>query len=416
MNFLKLFALIWVLLMNFDLNAQNFLNGYVITSNGDTIRGTINYKNWEKNPKAISFRTANSAIEETFSINELKEFDITGYDHYLKASVQKDMRPVSFDASEDDINSVALSNIQDTVFLRRLVKGSKISLYELVDSKVHYYVQNGKEEIKELQYRITLRKEQSAYSQLFIFRDQLKAILPEEADAIARKIEHAQYNAKDLQKVVELLNGQNKSETTHISRKSTRWFAGAGVSYNSIDFPAAHLGMDALKTKDHLGYHINGGIDLLSNRNLQNLFVRIGLAYSSYHYKSSGERTEYMFQQQKRYSYDLTINSFTPSISVGYVLLKTEKARPYIAVGLGYNFSSYPTNVYTNENLTLSEKETIQDIFLYEKAWLDVTPRIGILYKKMDFNLSSKLVGSFANFSNWKPKQKMVALTIARLF
>jgi hypothetical protein len=165
----------------------------MIKNNGDTIRGTINYKNWEKNPKTISFRTANSAVEETFSINELKEFDITGYDHYLKAIVQKDMRPVNFDASEEDINSVALANIKDTVFLRQLVKGNKISLYELVDSKVHYYVQKGKEEVQELQYRIALRKEQSAYSQLFIFRDQLKSMLPSEANAIAGKIDRAQY-------------------------------------------------------------------------------------------------------------------------------------------------------------------------------------------------------------------------------
>jgi hypothetical protein len=78
--------------------------------------------------------------------------------------------------------------------------------------------------------------------------------------------------------------------------------------------------------------------------------------------------------------------------------------------------SSYPTNVYTTENHTLNEKETIQDIFLYEKAWLEATPRIGILHNKTDISLSSRLFGSFTNFVNWKPKQKIVSLTVTRQF
>lgn len=417
MNSFRSFFQFCLLVATLNSNAQNFLSGYIIKSNGDSVRGQINYKNWERNPKTISFHSANSTIEQIFTTDQLREFDITGQDHYLKATIQKDMRPVNYDASEDDINSSSLASVKDTVFLRQLVKGGKISLYELIDSKTHYFIQKRGEEIQELQYRIALRKEQSGYTQLFIFRDQLKAMFPTEANAIAAKIERAQYSARDLQKIVELLNGQTTVRNDNAG-KGSRFFGGVGISYNSIDFPISYHGMDALKTKDYLGYHFTLGMDLLSHRNLQNLFIRIGLAYSSYHYKGSGERVEYMYQQQKRYSYDLKINSFTPSLSIGYAVLRSssEKPRPYLAMGLGYNLSSYPNNVYKEENLTLNEEETISNIFLYEKNWLEVAPRIGVIYHQMDFSLSSKLLGSFANFSTWKPKQKLLSLTVARLF
>ncbi len=45
---------------------QNFLPGYIVSNNEDTIKGWIDYKDWEKNPDAIKFKQDNG---QTFHYN-----------------------------------------------------------------------------------------------------------------------------------------------------------------------------------------------------------------------------------------------------------------------------------------------------------------------------------------------------------
>jgi hypothetical protein len=391
---------------------KKYLPGFVV-KNKDTIPGSIDYKNWERNPKSISFKAGGTASAETFTTNDIEGFGITGRDIYQKAIVLKDMRPVTVD--NNDLIEPApgnLVNVRDTVFLRVLVLGNKISLFELVDDKPHFYVRKTGEDPQELQYSLIPEKDGTHFTGMFTFRDQLKALMPMEAAGVSRKIESAGYTAKDLEKIVRSLNSSIQ-EPSQQTQKRSRLLAGVGISYNSVDFPVEYRGINTLETNTHIGYEVGGGIDLLSLRNFQRFFVRLYLAYSSYNYKGSGERDENFNVQRIRYSYDLKINSLTPSLMMGYNFLKNAAFNPYVGLRLGMNFSSYPTNLYKKENLTAGDKETIDEFLALEKSWLELDPKIGVMNKKFDFSISSRLIGSFANFATWKPKHQFFSFTAA---
>jgi hypothetical protein len=59
---------------------KNYQPGYVVTLGNDTLTGLINYKNWEKNPKSITFKSDANAIAQIFNVNQLEYFEVNKKD------------------------------------------------------------------------------------------------------------------------------------------------------------------------------------------------------------------------------------------------------------------------------------------------------------------------------------------------
>jgi hypothetical protein len=55
---------------------NNFQKGYVVTVAGDTLRGNVDYLNWEKNPKKITFQDWDSSRQTEFSPTDLVSFSV----------------------------------------------------------------------------------------------------------------------------------------------------------------------------------------------------------------------------------------------------------------------------------------------------------------------------------------------------
>ncbi|MBL7697680.1 MAG: PorT family protein [Chitinophagaceae bacterium] len=129
------FAAVLVGLCSFS---QNFQPATLVTSDGKSLEGEINYKNWKKNPAKIQFRrhaASSSATQETYTAKDLKSFTVSG-DYYAAAIVEVDYR------SDNPGSLTSESNIivrRDTVFLRALVRGTK-SLYHFYDIADHFYI------------------------------------------------------------------------------------------------------------------------------------------------------------------------------------------------------------------------------------------------------------------------------------
>src|SRR6187549_1124270 len=70
--------------------------GYVVSSQGDTIQGSIDYRNWLQNPKTISFRPSAQGVEHTYKPLEIRAFGVAG-DVYESAIVHVDVSPTSVD-------------------------------------------------------------------------------------------------------------------------------------------------------------------------------------------------------------------------------------------------------------------------------------------------------------------------------
>src|ERR1700712_5017910 len=79
-----LFPLIAILLP-FTIFAQsNYRPGYVIQSNGDTLKGYINYREWDQSPKSIEFKnnTADKQAKE-FTSQTARKIQINGLETYV---------------------------------------------------------------------------------------------------------------------------------------------------------------------------------------------------------------------------------------------------------------------------------------------------------------------------------------------
>src|SRR5215217_9568220 len=79
---------------------KNFLPGWVALNKTDTLKGLVDYRNWEKNPRAIDFKLGLDGKTETYAILQLEAFGIDGYDQYIRAVVVKDMLPVNINNLE----------------------------------------------------------------------------------------------------------------------------------------------------------------------------------------------------------------------------------------------------------------------------------------------------------------------------
>ncbi|RYZ87353.1 MAG: PorT family protein [Proteobacteria bacterium] len=114
--------------------AQNFQPATIVTSDGKSVEGEIDYKNWKKNPAQIQFRN-NAGSLQSYTAKDLKSFQVSG-DRYMSAIVDIDDR---LDNTTNLTSEPGIITHRDTVLLRALVTGTK-SLYYYVDAVDHFYI------------------------------------------------------------------------------------------------------------------------------------------------------------------------------------------------------------------------------------------------------------------------------------
>jgi hypothetical protein len=109
---------------------SNYKPGYVVTLKGDTLRGFIDYREWNTNPTSINFKAAIADIKSrTFTPEDVSFFDINGMETYRRYA-----GPISMDATDKDHLSASLDTSfrQETVFFRVLQKGNNLALYSVL--------------------------------------------------------------------------------------------------------------------------------------------------------------------------------------------------------------------------------------------------------------------------------------------
>ncbi len=113
------------LLMVFILQAASaqdgFMPGYLLTLQGDTVRGQIDYRNWLTNPRFVFFREQGQERSRGFSPLDIREFRVAG-ELYVSAVVETE---VSQRNTQQLAYGSALNMKKDTVFLQVMIEGPK---------------------------------------------------------------------------------------------------------------------------------------------------------------------------------------------------------------------------------------------------------------------------------------------------
>ncbi|HEX8333307.1 MAG TPA: hypothetical protein VF622_11825 [Segetibacter sp.] len=372
-----------------SLSQKNFLPGVLVFQNGDSIKGLIDYRSWDINPKKIDYKSSADSKVESFTPLQLKYFKVYGKEEYMGVTFWVTNMP---DKAEKIDNQVSVNDVKRTAFLRIILKGAKLTLFELTDSRKHYFLKPVNDSIRELRYgkfsyNLTVGTDDT-------YRKQLKALVTNTAnrDELIKSIETSEYNKSDLIKIVGVINEDTqKLERRGSSKMKITPYIGAGLTYNKIIFSLNSNVKNLENTGSPISYIISGGFDLESSAEVRKLFFRLSLSYSTFAYVGE-EKTQTEFRR-----YRLGINSFTPAISANFAIRNTKNSSLYLGVGPGYNFSSYTGNEYYYKNIYGTER-TNEKILVPENGWLEVFGRLGYTYKKMDVQLTSRFTGTFEKF------------------
>ena len=119
MGKIKVITLLVFIFGNNVFAQSNFKPGIIFTIAGDNIQGEIDFRNWEKNPKIISFKNFENKQVLEITPDEIQGFSVAE-EVYISARVETEA------LSKDHLDqSPYIETITETVFLQTLVSGKK---------------------------------------------------------------------------------------------------------------------------------------------------------------------------------------------------------------------------------------------------------------------------------------------------
>lgn len=272
-----------ILFPQISFSKTDFLPGYILNLQNDTIRGLIKYEAWDANPEDIGFKQSKMRSTIYYTPKDIAGFSVMNQ-IFVSAIVQKEMSP--FRDSELQKNPV-LQLVSDTVFLQTLFGGEK-PLYFLKewDEREQFYI-----------------KEDTAYSLLLhkIYIEYVNSIRKEyhnmrflgqlsryfwDEPALQEEIADTYYSRSSMEKLfscyLKLPNVKPVYQNTD-TKVSTVYGVLAGVSVTMVivetDYVKAGFGPST---------NFTGGfsVELPMAGKLKNWSFYNELMYSSYNFKS----------------------------------------------------------------------------------------------------------------------------------
>jgi hypothetical protein len=397
---------------------KNILPGYIVLPSKDTVKGSIDYRNWEKNPSQIRFSQSPSE-SRSYTINDIKAFGVTGKDYYRKATVRVDDNPVRI--SDVSIYSEELVHDQ-TVFLRILAEGNEFTLYELVNIKTHYFIAKAGDSIEELSYKVIKDDQTSNIATHNDFRIQLKKLVSSNGNLSYEQslaIDQLNYKENDLVNFVSHMNGSSSDKISFANNKKIkpRLFAGGGIVFPNFSFHSTDARLKSIKYKNKFSYIISGGADFFASRNQQHLFMRAELSVSTFQTEGSGISENTTSPTTQKNEYSLKQFNITPAIFLMDYFLPFKKAKIWTGVGIAYNFSSYPTQLFTSVNSLTGNGTKDENYPPLEKGWIGFYGRLGVtVSSKFDIGVTGKIGGSIVNVQSVDQKGIPLSFQVLYLF
>lgn len=325
---------------------ENFVSGYILDLNGDTLKGYVDYRNWGKNPNYIRYK-----ISKTAQIQEFKPLQIMGFgakDEIYKSAIVK----VENSSKDGVISDSPIFKFRtDTVFLQTFFQGLK-GLYfynDKYDQNNFYIYNNSVYEL--LEFKKYIKKETDEHEFLKSnkrFIGQLLFYL-QDCPGIDLKLKNTVYSIKSLQNLFDYYYSQKKSEK--VKKRTSENFKLeygiiGGVSLIDLKFVSNSAVFDPLpKAKFENTLSPVGGLTLnvVMPRNNGKWSIYNELFYSSYYTTSVYND----FRSNENYN----IHNYTVGYSYGKInnMLRykypIKKAYIFINGGLSNGLILHETNV-----------------------------------------------------------------------
>lgn len=389
----KYYFILLTLLPFLSVAQNNYKSGYVINSKNDTVRGFINYREWEQNPKNITFKNNQSTDEKTFSPNDIKYFEVTGLEYYQSCRVNISLG--SLDADKLTINADTTTK-SDIVFLRIVQTGKNATLYTYNDDiKLRFYLLDKTMSTpQELLYRKYLNpQDRGQIITRNIYSSQLSAAASAGnvlTDKLSNEISVLRFDETDLKKLVAEINrGDGENPTKQWGKRGgVSFYGGIGLASSKLAYSGNAGSLPLLGTSSSsVSPTLSAGINVYINPNVRRLLLRFEANFWLMSYNPSLSANNPVtgspnYSSQEVKGFDV---SFSPQVL--YNLYNTDALKAYLGVGIALNVSNYSTNQFTQTTpgfagISYSDNPKL------ENFWVSLPIKAGVVIgKKFDLNL-----------------------------
>jgi hypothetical protein len=293
----------------------------------------------------------------------------------------------------------------------------------LIDTKPHYFIKETAGPFKELSYKVFINEQSNIITQKN-YINQLRATLGsnEMPSSLENKINASGYKERDLREVIVAINKANGSVyystgSASSSRIKAALFAGIGGGYSSLRFKGEQFYMEKMNYSSGFSPYVTLGMDILEQRNLQSLFIRVELSWYSVKYKGSGATAPNLTDTADVIlKYKLSQQNISPSLSVFYNFINKEAYKVYAGLGIAYNFSSYPENKVTTIKQGNHSKD-FDDYIVASKHWVNMSVKLGLrVARHWDVGLNADIYGSFTNYPTFSLNPNMYSVQLRYFF
>ncbi|MTI30221.1 hypothetical protein, partial [Xanthovirga aplysinae] len=111
----------FLVIVNCSYGQENYLPGSLISIEGDTLKGFIDYRNWDYNPDEIFFKSGEDGEIITYKPKDILGFKVKD-EVYVSASVEVELSSIR---TNDLTYSPELIINVESVFLQTMFEGSK---------------------------------------------------------------------------------------------------------------------------------------------------------------------------------------------------------------------------------------------------------------------------------------------------
>jgi hypothetical protein len=397
--FMRRFFLYLFVLLPFLSNAQNnFKPGYVITNSGDSIPGFINYKEREQNPSSISFRPKTNSPAHTYEISDVKAYGLFGLETYQRFIVD-------ISQSKEALADISVGRdstlTRDTVFLKVLQAGNKITLYTYADNiKTRYYIKEKESsepyELVYATYRIDETGKLKDYNKyirqltLLLLKNNLYTAVNQ------TKLQSITYSKEGIVDIVSSINAKKAEK----GMKSTRLFVGAAFNTSKASYTGKSVFTGpGVTNKRSYAPMITAGIDLFANPHIRRVVYRAELSFTSAKSDIYAPNTDPTIDY-KEHAFDSYGLILTPQVI--WNVFNTKPIKVFVEVGAALNFSKYNNNVTTikwrNTTELLIQKEKVELSSFY------YAPQAGggiVINKRIEFFGNYMFKAQMSNFVNY---------------
>ena len=405
--FINGLLLIGIFSFQFAFAQKNYIPGYVIKNNSDTLFGFVDYRNWEANPKQIKFKPNIVDNPISFTPTDITEFKVEG-DKYVSGIINTEVSPIQI----ADLNNNPQINLKvDTTFLQTIISGNKsLFYYRKSDGREYFYIKQDtgfdlliyKRYLKQDEGKRVITENKRYLGQLTLYLN--------DCETIYSKLENTNYKKNSLIKLFQYYykcSSSNISFQKEIDMVHTEIGIMAGISVTSLEFRSyAFPYLVEAGYNPSLNFSSGMFFDLILPRNQGKWSINNEILFSTY--KVMGSYEDY--KNENNYSVTTTEIGYSYLNINNLVRFKYPAGHLFLFLngGISNGFSISETNYKKKESKFYTSDRVVEDLAInnprkYEQGFILGT---GAKYGKLSLEIRYEKGNGMSQYADLRSSTK----------